>query len=418
MIVETVKDQLSAVREASRALLRLSPEETRSIIHKVADHAAAQAEKILQANQMDLDKMAPDNPMFDRLLLNESRLQSIFGDMATIADMPSPLDVILEEKTVPSGLLLKRISVPLGVVAVVYESRPNVTFDLFTIAFKTGNGLILKGGKEALATNTAIYEIIADVLAEFDLREAVQLYPTDRSLLPALLTANDFVDVLIPRGSKRLIDFVRQNASVPVIETGAGIVHTYFDASGDLNIGKEVIANAKTRRVSVCNALDTLLIHQDRLKHLPILMQGLDKAHQLQVYADQAAHEVLAEVYDEELLSPAESDHFGTEFLSMKMAIKTVPSFDAALEHIHQHGSKHSEAIIATDVAKINRFYREVDAAAVYSNTSTAFTDGGEFGLGAEIGISTQKLHARGPMGLEALTSSKWIVEGSGQIRE
>ena len=417
MTDQQVLEHLKAVKEASRQLVKLDRKLVRDIIHEVAEEAANQQSKILAANKKDLAKMSKKDPMYDRLLLDPNRLSHIFYDMASVAEMRSPLNLTLEDRVAASGLYMQRVSVPLGVVGIVYEARPNVTFDVFALCFKSGNAAVLKGGKAAKGTNLAIFEIIQSVLARHHLANAIYLMPGDRKFIPTLLTATDMVDVIIPRGSSKLIQFVRTNSTVPVIETGAGIVHTYFDETADAKIGRAIIVNAKTRRVSVCNALDTLILHQSRLKNLPGLVKGLDKKYRLEIFADKAAMEVLQGKYEGKLLSPAKASHYGNEFLSMKMSIKTVDSFDAALDHIYRYGSRHSEAIISQDDEAIQRFFREVDAAAIYSNASTAFTDGGEFGLGAEIGISTQKLHARGPMGLRALTSSKWVIEGAGQTR-
>ena len=321
---------------------------------------------------------------------------------------------LLEEKKLENGLLLSKISVPLGVIGIIYEARPNVTFDVFALALKTGNGLVLKGGSDADFSNRAILSLIHKVLEKHGLPVAAfQLLPADRAATKALLEAVGFVDVIIPRGSQGLIDFVRQNAKVPVIETGAGIVHTYIDESADLSKAKKIIHNAKTRRPSVCNSLDCLIIHEELLDELGELVHPM-MVDNVKIYADEQA---FAHLQRHELIQKANEDHFGTEFLSLKLAIKTVKNLDEALDHIATHSSKHSEAIISETPENIERFLLEVDAAAVYANSSTAFTDGNQFGLGAEIGISTQKLHARGPMALRELTSYKWIIRGTGQIR-
>jgi glutamate-5-semialdehyde dehydrogenase len=299
----------------------------------------------------------------------------------------------------------------------IYEARPNVTCDAFVLCFKTGNACILKGGSDAEFSNIAIVQIIRNVLEEFGVDpDVVNLLSAERKSTEVLLGATGWVDVVIPRGSQQLINYVRQNAKVPVIETGAGIVHTYFDETADAEKGRAVIYNAKSRRVSVCNALDCLIIHQDRLNILPSLLKPLEEKG-LEVFADSPSYQALSDHYLPYLLQPSSEEHYGTEFLSLKMSVKTVTSLDEALEHINLYGSKHSEAIISEDPGHIERFLQAVDAAAVYVNASTAFTDGAEFGLGAEIGISTQKLHARGPMGLDALTSYKWVVRGNGQTR-
>jgi glutamate-5-semialdehyde dehydrogenase len=318
----------------------------------------------------------------------------------------------------PNGLLISRVSVPFGLIGVIYEARPNVTFDVFSLCFKSGNVCILKGGSNAIDSNTAITGIIKSVLEENNTDpDFITLLPAGRDETKQLLNAHDYVDLVIPRGSRGLIDFVRKNSKVPVIETGAGICHTYFDESGDIEKGRLIINNAKTRRVSVCNALDCMIIHKDRLNDLPYLV-GLCEASDVIIYADEKAYAALKGKYPGKLLKKATPKSFGTEFLSYKMAVKTVGSIDEALEHISAYGSRHSEAIISENINNINLFYQAVDASSVYSNASTAFTDGAQFGLGAEIGISTQKLHARGPMALEALTTYKWLVAGSGQVRK
>jgi glutamate-5-semialdehyde dehydrogenase len=305
----------------------------------------------------------------------------------------------------------------MGVIGVIYEARPNVSFDVFSLCFKTGNACILKGGSDASYSNEAIISVIHKVLKKHGVDTGVAaLLPPDRAATEALLNAVGYVDVIIPRGSQGLIDFVRKNAKVPVIETGAGIVHTYFDESGDLGKGKAIVNNSKTRRVSVCNSLDCLIIHESRLNDLPAITELLIKSD-VEIFADAQAYEALKQTYPQDLLQQASEEHFGTEFLAYKMSVKTVKSLDEALDHISNFSSKHSEAIISEDADSIEKFLNAVDAAAVYANASTAFTDGAQFGLGAEIGISTQKLHARGPMGLEELTSYKWLVQGDGQIR-
>jgi glutamate-5-semialdehyde dehydrogenase len=395
----------------------LAPALINQVLLDVAEAATAQINYLLAENQKDLDRMDPKDPKYDRLKLTASRIEAIAGDMVNIAHLDSPLGKQLSETMMPNGLSIKKIRVPLGVVGVIYEARPNVTFDVFALCFKTGNISILKGGSDADFSNQAIISVIHQVLLNHNLDiRIVTLLPADREATSALLNAVGYVDVLIPRGSQSLINFVRDNSKVPVIETGAGIVHTYFDESGDLEKGAEIIENAKTRRVSVCNSLDCLIIHSARINDLPRLTHIL-KEKQVEIFADEAAYAALKDNYPNELLHKAQPQHFGTEFLSMKMAIKTVDNFKQALEHIAINGSKHSEAIISEDADNIATFLNDVDAAAVYANVSTAFTDGAQFGLGAEIGISTQKLHARGPMGLDELTSYKWIVKGNGQTR-
>ncbi|MBO3271573.1 glutamate-5-semialdehyde dehydrogenase [Hymenobacter defluvii] len=406
-----------ATQQASRTLAQVSPDTINAVLLAVADSAVQHTEFILTENAKDMARMASDDPKYDRLQLSAARIQAIADDLRNVASLPSPLGTVLTETDLANGLHLRKVRVPLGVVGIIYEARPNVTFDVVALCLKTGNACVLKGGSDADFSNRAIISVIHEVLRQHGLDSAVAtLLPADREATAALLQAVGYVDVLIPRGSQQLIDFVRNNARVPVIETGAGIVHTYFDETADLAKGRAIVANAKTRRVSVCNSLDCLLLHESRLIDLPTLLAPLATAGVL-LHADERAYPALRGVYPAELLQPARPEDFGTEFLSLQLAVKTVGSLDEALDHIARHGSKHSEAIVSEDAAHIERFLNAVDAAAVYANASTAFTDGAQFGLGAEIGISTQKLHARGPMGLEELTSYKWQVRGDGQVR-
>jgi glutamate-5-semialdehyde dehydrogenase len=391
------------------------------LINKVLNDLAAaaidQTKYLLKENKKDLERMDESDPKYDRLKLTAERIEDIAKEINNLAKLKTPLGHVLSKKTMPNGLHISKIRVPLGVVGVIYEARPNVTFDVFSLCFKTGNVCILKGGSDAEFSNKAIISIIHQVLSENDIDiNVATLLPPEREATDALLAAVGYVDVLIPRGSQALIDHVRHNSKVPVIETGAGIVHTYFDESGDLEKGANIIFNAKTRRISVCNALDCLIVHYSRLRDLPKLVKPLAEKNVV-LYADETAFMILKGHYPDGVLSHAKPEHFGTEFLSMKMAIKVVESFEDALDHIATYSSKHSEAIISEDPKSIAVFLNQVDAAAVYVNASTAFTDGAQFGLGAEIGISTQKLHARGPMGLDELTSYKWVVKGNGQIR-
>jgi glutamate-5-semialdehyde dehydrogenase len=410
-------DYFAATQQASRALAAVAPATIDALLRDLADATVAQTDFILAENAQDLAKMPATDPRHDRLRLTPERLQAIAQDLRNVAGLPSPLGAVLSDKTLPNGLHLSKVRVPLGVVGIIYEARPNVTFDSLALCLKTGNACLLKGGSDAAASNAALLAVAGPVLAAHGVpTAAVTLLPAERAATEALLGAVGYVDVVIPRGSQGLIDFVRKTARVPVIETGAGVVHTYFDETGDLANGRAIVANAKTRRVSVCNSLDCLLINQNRLSDLPALMAPLVEA-QVQLFADGPAHAALLGGYPAALLHEATAQHFGTEFLDYKMAIKTVPDLNAALDHIARHGSRHSEAIISETQAHIDTFLRLVDAAAVYANASTAFTDGAQFGLGAEIGISTQKLHARGPMGLEELTSYKWLVRGQGQVR-
>lgn len=414
---EAIVKQLQAVQNASRKIVTLDTETIDGLLVELADRIPAAAEAILEANRKDLDRMDSADPRYDRLLLNEARLAAIASDLRNVAALPSPLDRVLEERTLPNGLELRKVSVPLGVVGIIYESRPNVTFDVFALCLKSGNATVLKGGSDASFSNIAIVELIRTVIGDRGLdADMIYLLPAEREAAHILLNAVGYIDVIIPRGSQQLIDFARKHSTVPVIETGAGIVHTYFDASGDLAMGRDIVFNAKTRRPSVCNALDTLIVHESRIDDLPVLVELLEEK-MVQLYADEPAYYKLLGRYPDELLEMATPEHYGTEFLSLKLSIKTVASFEEALDHIARHSSKHSEAIIASDQAAIDDFMKRVDAAAVYANTSTAFTDGAQFGLGAEIGISTQKLHARGPMALRELCSYKWLVTGQGQVR-
>lgn len=402
---------------ASRGAGQISEETVTQVLISLAQELTAQTDFILQENQKDLARMSPEDPKFDRLKLTAERLEGIAQDVQKVAQLTSPLQEVLLQKTLENGLELQKVRVPLGVVGVIYEARPNVTVDVFSLCFKTGNACVLKGGSDANFSNQALISIIHAVLTKAGLSpNLATLLPTDRAATDALLLAVGTVDVIIPRGSQALIDYVRDNAKVPVIETGAGIVHTYFDETADLEKSKPIVFNAKTRRVSVCNALDCLIIHENRLAELPALVADLADA-QVEVFADPAAHQQLAGIYPAELLHQATEAHFGTEFLALKMSIKTVPNLNAALDHLAHYSSKHSEAILSESGENIARFLNVVDAAVVYANASTAFTDGAQFGLGAEIGISTQKLHARGPMGLAELTSYKWVVKGDGHVR-
>jgi glutamate-5-semialdehyde dehydrogenase len=406
----------NAVR-ASRTIHRLAESTINSVLNEVADAVVANSAAILQANQKDLERMSADDPKYDRLQLSTERLTDMASEIRNVAALDSPLGELISADTLANGLQLSKIRVPLGVIGVIYEARPNVTLDVFSLCFKTGNIAVLKGGSDAEFSNLSLIKVIHEVLElhHIDISVAT-LLPPEREATAALLNAVGLVDVLIPRGSQSLIAYVRQNSKIPVIETGAGIVHTYFDLSGDKQKAEAIIFNSKTRRVSVCNSLDCLLIHKGRLSDLSDIIRPLAD-QSVQIYADEAAYAAIHGSYPDELLHHARAEDFGTEFLDYKMAIKTVDDLDAALMHISEHSSRHSEAIVAEDEAVLNTFLNAVDAAAVYANASTAFTDGGQFGLGAEIGISTQKLHARGPMGLVELTSYKWLIRGTGQIR-
>lgn len=412
-----IKEQLQKTLEASRKLNMVDSATIKALLLKLASEARANTDFILAENQKDLNRMDPADPKYDRLKLTPERIEGIAADMTNVANLPSPVGRVLKETTRPNGLKITKVAVPFGVIGIIYEARPNVTFDVFALCLKSGNACVLKGGSDAIDSNRAIVSIIKKVLNEFKIDEnTVTLLPAGREETHEMMRAHGYIDLIIPRGSQGLINFVRENATIPVIETGAGICHTYFDEFGDAEKGREIIFNAKTRRVSVCNALDCLVIHQSRLSDLNSFADKLQKEKVI-IYADPRSYNQLKGHYPSELLLEATEESFGTEFLSLKMSIKTVDSFEEAIEHINTYSSKHSEAIISESKERIAAFRKMVDASSVYSNASTAFTDGAQFGLGAEIGISTQKLHARGPMALEELTSYKWIIEGNGQTR-
>ena len=404
-----------AAKRASTQVALIPDAARAAALEAVADAICAHSAELLSANAEDLARMDPQNPLYDRLKLTQERLEGIASDMRHVAALPSPLGRTLEDRTLPNGLRLRKVSVPFGVIGVIYEARPNVTFDVFSLCFKSGNVSLLKGGSDADASNRAAVALIRRVLAERGLpEEAVTLLPPSHEAVGELLGAVGYVDLVIPRGGRRLINYVRDNAKVPCIETGAGVVNTYFDAAGDLEIGKRIVLNAKTRRVSVCNALDCLIVHRDRLGDLPALVEPL-AAKDVLIYADEAAFAALAGRYPK--LESAAPESFGTEYMDYKMAVRTVASIDEALAHVARYGSGHSESIVTADPAAAERFQQEVDAACVYVNAPTSFTDGAQFGLGAEIGISTQKLGARGPMGLAEITTYKWLIDGNGQVR-
>lgn len=412
-----IRNQLELTLKASKSLNLLHPKKINEVLAGVADAAISQTDRILQENQKDLDRMDPADPKYDRLKLTKERIAGIAGDIRNVCSLPSPLGRVLKETIRPNGLRIKKIAVPFGVIGIIYEARPNVTFDVFSLCLKSGNACVLKGGSDADHSNRAIVEVIHSVLEKHGVdKHILALLPPGREATAEILNARGYVDLIIPRGSQGLINFVRENATIPVIETGAGICHTYFDEWGDVTKGRAIVNNAKTRRCSVCNALDCLIIHEKRLSDLPEICAELP-ASQVIIYADEKAYKALEGKYPSGLLEPATAESFGTEFLDYKMAVKTVPSFEGALDHIAIYSSKHSEAIITEDEDRKSMFRKMVDAAAVYCNVSTAFTDGAQFGMGAEIGISTQKLHARGPMALEELTSHKWLIDGEGQIR-
>jgi glutamate-5-semialdehyde dehydrogenase len=410
-----LKETFERVKQASKSLALLTDSQRNDILLAVADAIINHQERILKANGEDLARMDTQNPLYDRLQLTDKRLADIAADMRNVASLPSPLGHITKQNTLPNGLRLCRVSVPFGVIGMIYEARPNVTYDVFSLCFKSGNACVLKGGKDADSSNQQGVAVIHEVLESFGVNpDVVTLLPATHEATAEMLNAVGYIDLCIPRGGRKLIDFVRDTARVPVIETGAGVVNTYFDKDGDMEMGKAIINNAKTRRVSVCNALDCLIIHQERIGALPALCEKLAEKHVI-IYADDEAHKVLSGSYP--YLEHATEESFGTEFMDYKMAIRTVSSLDEALDHIDRFGSGHSEAIITRDEAAARRFQAHVDAACVYWNAPTSFTDGAQFGLGAEIGISTQKLGPRGPMALEEICTYKWLIEGEGQTR-
>lgn len=421
-----LKETFQKVKAASKTLGLLTDEQRNEVLQAVADAIIAETPALLKANAEDLAKMDKANPLYDRLQLTEQRLHDIAADMRHVSTLPSPLGSILKEKTLDNGLHLQRVAVPFGVIGMIYEARPNVTFDVFSLCFKSGNACVLKGGKDANYSNTASIELIHRVLIKYGIDPAVAtLLPATHEATGEMLNAVGYIDLCIPRGGKKLIQFVRDTAKVPVIETGAGVVHCYFDKDGDVEMGKAIITNAKCRRCSVCNTLDTLIIHEQRLNDLPMLCEDLAK-REVKIHADAQAYEALKGNYPDTLLDivsdetpcpNADGNVWNTEWLSMQMGIKTVTSEDEALEHIATYGSGHSESIVSDNEAAQKKFQMMVDAACVYVNTPTSFTDGAQFGLGAEIGISTQKLGARGPMALEEITTYKWLITGNGQIR-
>ena len=392
-----LKEIFERVKRASKSLALLSDAQRNEILNAVADAIVSQKERILKANAEDLAKMDKSNPLYDRLQLTDSRLEGIASDMRNVATLPSPLGHITKQKTLPNGLRLCRVSVPFGVIGMIYEARPNVTFDVFSLCFKSGNACVLKGGKDADCSNREEVALIHEILEKYGVsKDVVALLPATHEATGEMLNAVGYVDLCIPRGGRKLIDFVRDTARIPVIETGAGVVHIYFDKKGDLEKGRAIINNAKTRRVSVCNALDTLLIHKDREGDL---------------------NELLAPMKGKVEFFFNDESQYDTEFMDYKMNVVTVNSLEEALDHIDRHGSGHSEAIVTEDEAAARKFQAHVDAACVYWNAPTSFTDGAQFGLGAEIGISTQKLGPRGPMALEEICTYKWLIEGEGQVR-
>lgn len=409
------KHLFEAARAAGRKLGALNPETSALVLLRVADAIDEGQTAILEANARDLERMDPSDPKYDRLLLTPERLTAIAADMRSVAALPSPVGRVLSRVQRPNGMVIRKVTVPFGVIGVIYEARPNVTFDVFGLCLRAGSACVLKGGHEADCTNRAAAELIRKVLDDNGLSpDCLTLLPPEREAADALLDARGYVDVIIPRGSARLIEHVRTRATVPVIETGAGVCHTYFHSSGDIATGRDIIYNAKTRRVSVCNALDCLLIDRDRLTALPALCYHLAD-REVVIYADDEAYAALDGAYP--LLRHATDDDYGREWLDYKLTVRTVADLNEALDYIDRYGSHHSECIVAENSEAVDRFLLNVDAACVYANVSTAFTDGGQFGFGAEIGISTQKLHARGPMALDEIVTYKYLVTGSGQIR-
>ena len=410
-----MEESFILAKQAGKRVASLSDEVRSQVLRAVADELAAGREALLAANAEDLARMDRSSPLYDRLMLTAERIDAIAADMRNVASLPSPLGRVLLDRVLPNGLHLRKVAVPFGVIGVIYEARPNVTLDVFSLCFKSGNACVLKGGRDADASNRAAIALVQRVLDRMGVPPAAAtLLPATHEAADALLNAVGYVDVVISRGGRRLIDFVRDHARIPCIETGAGVVNTYFDEAGDLEMGKAIVFNAKTRRVSVCNALDCLIVHSARLKDLPALCAPL-AAKKVAIFADARAFSVLDGLYP--MVYPAGPDSFGTEFMDYKMAIRTVDSLQEALDHIAKYGSGHSESIVTEDAAAAEAFQAAVDAACVYVNAPTSFTDGAQFGLGAEIGISTQKLGARGPMGLEELTTYKWLIDGRGQTR-
>ena len=408
------------IREAASAatsLILVNEQRINELLNDTADALLKAQDAVLEANKLDLSQMEESNPKYDRLKLTTERIAGMAADMKQIALLPSPLNRLLSETIRPNGMRIQKKSVPFGVIGIIYEARPNVTFDVFSLCMKSGNVCLLKGGSDAIHSNRALVAIIRDTLEKHAMNPSVcVLLPPGKESTSTLLQAVDEVDLVIPRGSSSLIDYVREHARMPVIETGAGICHTFFDEKGDREKGRAIVMNAKTRRVSVCNALDCLVIHRSRLADLPFICSWLAEQNVL-IYADESAMSALTGHYPAGLLKPAAVEHYGTEFLDYKMSIKTVDSIEMALQHISCYSSKHSECIVSESKEAIGTFMQFVDAACVYANVSTAFTDGAQFGMGAEIGISTQKMHARGPMALQELTTCKYLITGNGQIR-
>jgi glutamate-5-semialdehyde dehydrogenase len=405
------------IRNAAQKLNLLDEAKINAVLCSLAEAMAVNTSFILAENAKDLALMDKQNPLYDRLALTPERLAAIADDIKNVAALPSPLHKVLAETVRPNGMRLRKVSVPFGVVGVIYEARPNVTFDVFALCFKTANACVLKGSSNAHHSNTAIVSVIRQTLAAHEMdTNSIVLLPAEREFTDVLLAARGKVDVIIPRGNAGLIDYVREHSKVPVIETGTGVCHIYADEFADMALAKNIVANAKTRRVSVCNAAECLIVHQHCADKLPEICSGL-AAKSIQLFADAKAYTALQNRYPQELLFEAKKEHFGCEFLNYKMAVKVVADIHEAIDFISAHGTMHSECIVSSNERNIALFQQSVDAACVYANVSTAFSDGAQFGLGAEIGISTQKLHARGPMGLAELCSYKWLINGNGQVR-
>lgn len=414
---DDTKQMYESALTASKTLVLLSESEINDILITIAKETENKTHHILSENLKDLQLMDKSNPKYDRLELTADRIKGIADDIRNVANLPSPIGKVLEERTLPNGLKLTKKTTPFGVIGVIFEARPNVCFDVFALCFKSANACVLKGGSDAKFSNTAIVEIIRNVLDEFGVNPNVcSLLPSGREHINDLLNARGYVDLIIPRGGQALIEYVREHSRIPIIETGAGVCHTYFHSKGNKEIARDIIYNAKTRRVSVCNSLDCLIVDKDRVSDLPFLCSELENQN-VTIFADSQSFNVLKGTYPNDLLKEAQADSFGTEFLDYKMAIKTVNNVNEAIDQISKYGSKHSEAIITDDTETQVLFQALVDAACVYVNVSTAFTDGAQFGLGAEIGISTQKMHARGPMSLQEICTYKWLIEGNGQVR-
>lgn len=415
--MENIQELLIAAANATTEIRVLSGDKKQQVLNTIADELLAHKQEIISENLKDLNRMDDANSKKDRLLLNAERIEGLASSIRDVANLEDPTGKVILEKTMENGLFIQKKTVALGVVGVIYEARPNVTVDVAALCIRSGNVCLLRGGSDADATNICLVAIIRDVLKSFDLNpNIVQLLPIDRKYVEELLTAEKYVDILIPRGSQQLIEFVRKNAKVPVIETGAGVCHTYVEKSADLKMAANIVCNAKVTRPSVCNSLDTIVLDQDIARDALYLIADLLKEHEVEMFADEAAYPILKSVHYP-YLQQAKAEDFGREFLAMKCSVKVVNSSEEALSHIRKFSSKHSEAIVSENLEKIEEFLNQVDAAAVYANASTRFTDGGVFGLGAEIGISTQKLHARGPFALEKLVTEKWVVIGNGQVR-